>query len=486
MQDRVSEHPGRIKLTPVPGQENTFDMVRADEPVQEGTPLNKATLLTDEVAAEIAALSGADIPGTPNEAQKLLSSAVKRPIELAGVVEYNGEKFRVAPDATWFFPFYNGRAKKNGPMFVNRNIIAYIGSTAQTYYDRHTGELLETTKLSLQYSSDRPYYLNYRHCTENFIVMNTKGYGGITLLDVTSKAMFSSGDHTYDGSYTMTIPIGFYGDYFYYMYRYGYSSYKVERANISTMTKDGTFSRTPQYISSAGSGVWAGGDGVYIQAYRSDGMLYLYTQNIITGVSQVFTGPAVGGYSVSLSFVDPENHKVYVVYGKSSSYDSCGVFDYSDGTFSEVVASDASSVPQYYFGNIDDNTIIGRNSSGYMIMLDLTTGKVLKVSSNTVYTVVIDTKYTLDKRLPIINAGYTHNYDVISKYYLDTEEMKQKRLYYKESKGVSSSYLDAGAFYCNDNIIYAADESAYTSNSYLQTLDGTIAYDVLHIEPITD
>lgn len=47
MQDRVSLHPGRVKLTPVAGQENTFDLVRADQPTQEGTQLNKATLLKD-------------------------------------------------------------------------------------------------------------------------------------------------------------------------------------------------------------------------------------------------------------------------------------------------------------------------------------------------------------------------------------------------------------------------------------------------------
>lgn len=76
MQDRVSEHPGRIKLTPVPGQENTFDMVRADEPVQEGTPLNRATLLTDEVAAAIGALTGGDTPETPSEALSLLRGLI--------------------------------------------------------------------------------------------------------------------------------------------------------------------------------------------------------------------------------------------------------------------------------------------------------------------------------------------------------------------------------------------------------------------------
>ncbi len=51
MQDRVPLYPGRVKLTPVSGQENTYDMVRADEPTQEGTPLSKATFLKDNTAA---------------------------------------------------------------------------------------------------------------------------------------------------------------------------------------------------------------------------------------------------------------------------------------------------------------------------------------------------------------------------------------------------------------------------------------------------
>lgn len=51
MQDRVPLFPGRVKMTPVAGQANTFDMVRADDPTQAGTPLNKATLLKDATAA---------------------------------------------------------------------------------------------------------------------------------------------------------------------------------------------------------------------------------------------------------------------------------------------------------------------------------------------------------------------------------------------------------------------------------------------------
>lgn len=40
--DRIPTHPGRVTLTPVAGQENMFDMARADAPIVEGTPINKA------------------------------------------------------------------------------------------------------------------------------------------------------------------------------------------------------------------------------------------------------------------------------------------------------------------------------------------------------------------------------------------------------------------------------------------------------------
>lgn len=51
MQDRVPLYPGRVKLTPVSGQSNIYDMERADQSTQEGTKLNKASLLKDATAA---------------------------------------------------------------------------------------------------------------------------------------------------------------------------------------------------------------------------------------------------------------------------------------------------------------------------------------------------------------------------------------------------------------------------------------------------
>ena len=69
MKDRVPRYPGRVKMTPVAGQANTLDMTGADSPTQEGTPLNKASLLTDATAAMLAL--GAD--AVPDDALKILS-----------------------------------------------------------------------------------------------------------------------------------------------------------------------------------------------------------------------------------------------------------------------------------------------------------------------------------------------------------------------------------------------------------------------------
>ncbi len=63
-------------MTPVEGQENTYDLVRADEPIEVGTPLNKASLLSDDT---VAALKLQQSNPTVNDA--LLSLCGKAEIE---------------------------------------------------------------------------------------------------------------------------------------------------------------------------------------------------------------------------------------------------------------------------------------------------------------------------------------------------------------------------------------------------------------------
>lgn len=68
MKNRVPTYPGRVTMTPVSGAANTYDMVRADVPIDAGTPLNKETLLQDSTAA----LLGLETDATPDDALKAL------------------------------------------------------------------------------------------------------------------------------------------------------------------------------------------------------------------------------------------------------------------------------------------------------------------------------------------------------------------------------------------------------------------------------
>ena len=74
MKDRVPTYPGRVRLIPVAGQENTYDIVRADEPQQEGTPLNKATLLDDTTAEKLG------LTGDPTVSQAL-AGILRKPVQ---------------------------------------------------------------------------------------------------------------------------------------------------------------------------------------------------------------------------------------------------------------------------------------------------------------------------------------------------------------------------------------------------------------------
>lgn len=63
MKDRIPSYPGRVKLVPVPGADNLYDMTRADTPTEEGTPLNTATLLANSTGA----LMDLGTDATPND-----------------------------------------------------------------------------------------------------------------------------------------------------------------------------------------------------------------------------------------------------------------------------------------------------------------------------------------------------------------------------------------------------------------------------------
>lgn len=51
VKNRIAKYPGRVKLVPVSGQTNVYDMIRADEPTEPGTPINSA--LFESMATDI-------------------------------------------------------------------------------------------------------------------------------------------------------------------------------------------------------------------------------------------------------------------------------------------------------------------------------------------------------------------------------------------------------------------------------------------------
>lgn len=75
MQDRIPRYAGRVILTPVPGQLNTFDLIRADDPTRQGTPLNAQNLLSDTASATVLTLAGVE-PTNPSEAFIQLSKVL--------------------------------------------------------------------------------------------------------------------------------------------------------------------------------------------------------------------------------------------------------------------------------------------------------------------------------------------------------------------------------------------------------------------------
>lgn len=70
MKNRIPTYPGRVRLTPVQGQANVFDLLRSDAPIEDGTPINKDSLLKDETAL----MFGLDTDAVPDDALRAIKT----------------------------------------------------------------------------------------------------------------------------------------------------------------------------------------------------------------------------------------------------------------------------------------------------------------------------------------------------------------------------------------------------------------------------
>lgn len=131
MKDRVSLYPGRVKLTPVAGQENVYDLVRADQPTQEGTALNKENLLKDATAA----LLGGDENMVPNDAFLALHDRLTVYRKLEVFDKPGAFEFAVPPGVTHILAFIVSGGRSGAARHIttmSRDSSSYRGGSSGT------------------------------------------------------------------------------------------------------------------------------------------------------------------------------------------------------------------------------------------------------------------------------------------------------------------------------------------------------------------
>ena len=176
MQDRVPLYPGRVTLTPVSGPANTYDLTRADQPTQEGTPLSKASLLKDATAA----LFGKTNAAVPDDILSLLSKSALAQIKgkytetttigtlpvgstitlnVGGtakefIVVHQGKPSSLYDDScngTWLLmkDIYENRAwnSSNSNSYKASTIHSYLNSTFLNLFDSNTKDAIKQVKI---------------------------------------------------------------------------------------------------------------------------------------------------------------------------------------------------------------------------------------------------------------------------------------------------------------------------------------------------
>lgn len=153
--DRVSTYPGRVTLTPVSGETNTYTMVRADMPIEEGTPINKdlfdhkADALVEDVIVYVTN-SGSDVNG--NGSSDAPFATVQKAVD-ALPKNLNGHKAEISvdfgtyPERVIVENFHGGRlvVGRPGEVFILNGITIENSSFVETNIyeiDRATGSSL--------------------------------------------------------------------------------------------------------------------------------------------------------------------------------------------------------------------------------------------------------------------------------------------------------------------------------------------------------
>ena len=233
MKDRVSANPGRVKLTPEDGSPAFYaTMERADNPVEEGTPLNKSTLLSDTACDLL------EIPQTSTVNEAFLKLAL-------GVGKYGYTVHFQWPDGTPMVGYrVNGLTAIDGSALTTDNTGTVFGvsentsvsvSVSTSFQDlntasktiRSTGILTEDTvkitsksSFTLTADSSRSYQFSQWAPLVDICAVGGGGSGGATDLYAVSERMTAAAASGGAGGYvkilenynpagkTLTVTIG--------------------------------------------------------------------------------------------------------------------------------------------------------------------------------------------------------------------------------------------------------------------------------------
>ncbi len=175
MKDRVPKYPGRVKLEPVEGQPNVFDVVRADEPVVDGTALNKANLLSDDTAELYEKPTDTAVP---DDLFEILGAERKRAIF--------GEKSEIESGIWDTYSYvtnnYGDELFRQITSDGKGRVIARMGgdSSDRIYYSDDYCETMNPVSTPWDYSSEVFGYMGY--VCGHFIIPNSKTESNPTLL----------------------------------------------------------------------------------------------------------------------------------------------------------------------------------------------------------------------------------------------------------------------------------------------------------------
>ena len=127
VKDRIPTYPGRVKMTPVAGQANTYDMVRADEPVEVGTPINKALFDSiTNVAEAVLAVGNWQIGADGRYAQTVSVPIVAADSKIVIVdcnLETDDNDARIEILNAWTLPSSNEAVQGNGTLTFFANAV---------------------------------------------------------------------------------------------------------------------------------------------------------------------------------------------------------------------------------------------------------------------------------------------------------------------------------------------------------------------------